>query len=213
MKKPIILIALILLADQVLKIWIKMTFCYGEEVNLLGEWCKLHFIENKGMAFGMAFGGDAGKIALTSLRIVASALIFIYMRRLVLKGEKKILIYSFALIFCGAVGNVIDSIFYGMFFSESTIFSPAIFMPEGGGYAPVFLGKVVDMFYFPLIDTTLPQWIPIWGGNHFSFFNAIFNIADASITTGVCLLLVHFLFCKKETAKVDTQKTKTDNSN
>ncbi|MDR1725818.1 MAG: lipoprotein signal peptidase [Bacteroidales bacterium] len=212
MKKPLILIVLILLIDQILKVWIKTTFSYGEEVNLIGDWCRLHFIENKGMAFGMAFGGDAGKIILTTLRIVASVIIFIYMRRLVAKGAKKIVIYSFAFIFCGAIGNVIDSIFYGVLFSESTIFSTAVFLPESGGYAPLFLGKVVDMFYFPLIDTVLPEWIPIWGGNHFSFFNAIFNVADASITTGVTLLIIYFLFCKKETEQEETPTVKTENT-
>jgi signal peptidase II len=190
----------------VLKIWIKTSFLYGEELNLIGEWCKLHFIENKGMAFGMSFGGETGKIILTSLRIIASVIIFIYLKRLVKRGERKIVIYSFALIFCGAIGNVIDSIFYGVLFSESTIFATATFLPESGGYAPVFLGKVVDMFYFPIIETTLPQWL---GGGHFSFFNAIFNVADASITIGVCMLIGYFIFCKKEIPKEPLEDRET----
>ncbi|MDR1005616.1 MAG: lipoprotein signal peptidase [Bacteroidales bacterium] len=203
MKRPLILIFAILLADQVLKIWIKLSFPLGQEINLIGDWCRLHFIENKGMAFGMAFGGEAGKIVLTSLRIVASVLIFIYLQKLVRKRESKWLIYGFALIFCGAVGNVIDSLFYGVLFSESTIFAPAVFMPDGGGYAPMFLGKVVDMFYFPLIDTEV-------FGHRVSFFNAIFNVADASITTGVVLLMIYFLFLHKN--KPSKAEIATENS-
>jgi signal peptidase II len=207
MKKPLILIFLILAADQILKIWIKTNFVLGEEMELIGSWCKLHFIENKGMAFGMAFGGDAGKVVLTSIRILASVAIFWYILTLVKKGEKKILIYSFSLIFCGAIGNVIDSIFYGVLFSESTIFSVAQFMPADG-YAPAFLGKVVDMFYFPIISTNFPQWLPLIGGNHFSFFNAIFNVADASITIGVVLLIVYYLFVREDKEK-DTEDDMT----
>ena len=117
------------------------------------------------------------------------------------KKENKLIIYAFTLIFAGAVGNIIDSLFYGLIFSESTFFTTAQLFPEAGGYAPLCLGKVVDMFYFPLIDTTLPQWIPFIGGNHFEFFNAIFNVADISITVGVGLLVVSvFVFNNKNKA-------------
>ena len=200
MKKPLILILLILIADQVLKVWIKTNLTLGEEIELIGSWCKIHFIENKGMAFGMSFGGDVGKIILTTVRILASAAIFWYILNLVKRKEKKIVIYGFSLIFCGAVGNVIDSIFYGVLFSESTIFSLAQFVP-GNGYAPAMLGKVADMFYFPIISTTFPEWLPLIGGNNFSFFNAIFNIADASITIGVMLLIIYFMFIHKNETK------------
>lgn len=190
MKKPLIVIVLILLIDQIVKFWIKLNFTLGEEVSLIGDWCRLHFIENEGMAFGMSFGEEVGKLILTLFRLVAASLIFIYLRKLVIKGENKLIIYSFALIFAGAVGNIIDSLFYGLIFSESTFFTTAQFLPESGGYASLCMGKVVDMFYFPLIDTTLPEWIPFVGGNHFEFFNAIFNVADIAITVGVALLVV-----------------------
>ena len=190
MKKPLILVFLILLIDQILKVWIKLNFTLGEEVFLIGDWCRLHFIENEGMAFGMSFGEEVGKLILTLFRLIAASIIFIYLRKLVIKGEKKLIIYSFALIFAGAVGNIIDSLFYGLIFSESTFFTTAQFLPEAGGYASLCMGKVVDMFYFPLIDTTLPQWIPFIGGNEFEFFNAIFNVADIAITVGVILLVI-----------------------
>lgn len=198
MKKSLIIVIAILLIDQIVKVWVKLNFTIGEEVDLIGDWCKLHFIENEGMAFGMSFGGVAGKYVLTFLRIIASVLIGWYLLKLIKKGGNKLAVYSFTLIFAGAVGNIIDSMFYGLLFSESTFFSVSQFLPEGGGYAPMFLGKVVDMFYFPIIDTTLPQWIPFFGGSNFRFFNAIFNISDISITVGVVILLVSLIFAKKE---------------
>lgn len=201
MKKPLIVISLILLIDQIVKFWIKLNFTLGEELFLIGDWCRLHFIENEGMAFGMSFGEEIGKLILTLFRIIASVLIFLYLRKLIIKKENKLIIYAFTLIFAGAVGNIIDSLFYGLIFSESTFFTTAQLFPEVGGYAPLCLGKVVDMFYFPLIDTTLPQWIPFIGGNHFEFFNAIFNVADISITVGVGLLVVSvFVFNNKNKA-------------
>ena len=142
------------------------------------------------MAFGMSFGEQTGKLILTLFRIVAATLIFLYLRKLVVKKENKLVIYAFTLIFAGAVGNIIDSLFYGLIFSESTFFTTAEFLSEAGCYASLCLGKVVDMFYFPLIDTTLPQWIPFVGGDHFEFFNAIFNVADIAITVGVGLLII-----------------------
>lgn len=201
MKKPLIVIFIILLIDQIVKFWIKLNFTLGEELFLIGDWCRLHFIENEGMAFGMSFGEEVGKLILTLFRIVAATLIFFYLRKLVIKKENKLVIYAFTLIFAGAVGNIIDSLFYGLIFSESTFFTTAQLFPESGGYAPLCLGKVVDMFYFPLIDTTLPQWIPFVGGNHFEFFNAIFNVADIAITVGVGLLVasVFVLNNKKKT--------------
>ena len=198
MKKSLIIVIAILLIDQIVKVWVKLNFTIGEEVDLIGNWCKLHFIENEGMAFGMSFGGVAGKYVLTFLRVIASVLIGWYLLTLIKKGGNKLAVYSFTLIFAGAVGNIIDSMFYGLLFSESTFFSVSQFLPEGGGYAPMFLGKVVDMFYFPIIDTALPQWIPFFGGNDFRFFNAIFNISDVSITIGVVILLISLIFAKKE---------------
>lgn len=198
LKKPILLIILILVIDQIIKIYVKTHFYVGDDIKVLGlDWFRIHFLENKGMAFGMNFGDNIGKFLLTFLRLVLSVCIFLYMRKLVQKKEKPVIVFSFALIFAGAVGNIIDSLFYGVIFSESSMFELAKIFPAQGGYAPFLFGKVVDMFYFPLIDTTLPSWIPIWGGGEFRFFNAIFNFADASITIGVTMLLFSLLLIKK----------------
>lgn len=198
---PFILIGVILIADQWLKIWVKTHMYIGEEIPLIGNWCILHFIENEGMAFGMKFGGDVGKIILTLFRLIASGAILWLMCHLIKKGKSsKLFIYSWALIFCGAVGNVIDSCFYGLIFNES-FYNIAELFPAEGGYAGFGYGRVVDMFYFPLIDTNWPEWMPWIGGKHFSFFNAVFNIADASITIGVILLLIDQLFFDKKKAK------------
>lgn len=220
MKKSLIIVIAILLIDQIVKVWVKLNFTIGEEVCLIGDWCRLHFIENEGMAFGMSFGGVFGKYVLTFLRIVASFFIGWYLLNLIKKNENKLAIYSFTLIFAGAVGNIVDSMFYGLLFSESTFFTVSQFFPAEGGYAPMFLGKVVDMFYFPLIDTTFPQWIPFIGGNSFRFFNAIFNVSDISITVGVVLLLISLIFTKKgndiateaikESASNELTETKND---
>jgi signal peptidase II len=211
-KRPLILIFLVLILDQILKFWIKLSFTLGEEVFLIGDWCRFHFIENEGMAFGMSFGEKTGKLILTLFRIVAASLIFLYLRRLIAKKESKLIVYAFALIFAGAVGNIIDSLFYGLIFSESTFFTTAQLFPEAGGYAPLCLGKVVDMFYFPLIDTTLPEWIPFVGGNHFEFFNAIFNVADIAITVGVGLLIVSAFMTKKDKEIVSSQEMEDSNN-
>lgn len=198
LKKPLILILLILVVDQLIKIYVKTHFAIGDDVKVLGlDWFRIHFLENKGMAFGMSFGNTIGKFLLTLIRVVLSVAIFIYMNKLIKRGEKKIIIYSFALIFAGAVGNIIDCLFYGIIFNESTVFAAATMFPAEGGYAPFLFGRVVDMFYFPLIDTTWPDWIPFVGGNNFRFFNAIFNFADASITIGVVLLLVSYIWLSK----------------
>ena len=210
MKKPLIVIFIILLIEQIVKFWIKLNFTLGEELFLIGDWCRLHFIENEGMAFGMSFGEEVGKLILTLFRIVAATLIFFYLRKLVIKKENKLVIYAFTLIFAGAVGNIIDSLFYGLIFSESTFFTTAQLFPESGGYAPLCLGKVVDMFYFPLIDTTLPQWIPFVGGNHFEFFNAIFNVADIAITVGVGLLVVSVFVLNNKKKTVSFEEIEQD---
>lgn len=208
MKKPLYLILAILFFDQVFKIWIKTNFLIGEEISLIGNWAKLHFIENEGMAFGMSFGGEFGKLALTLFRIIASVLIFIYLRKIIIKKESKLNIYSIALIFAGAVGNIIDSIFYGIAFSESTYFSIAEIFPSNGGYGTLLHGKVVDMFYFPIINTSFPTWIPFVGGEPFTFFNAIFNVADISISIGVGLLVISLLFFQKKEENIEKENIK-----
>lgn len=199
-KKGLWLIALILLVlilDQALKIWVKTNMNYGEEFLILGlNWARIHFVENEGMAFGITFGGDAGKLFLSLFRILAVSFIGYILYKLWKNGESLSLLLSLGLIFAGAMGNIIDSAFYGMIFSESPYFGPvAEIFPEGGGYASFLMGKVVDMLYFPLIDTRWPEWMPVIGGSRFQFFKPVFNIADAAITTGVgCIILFHRSF-------------------
>lgn len=198
-----LIIGLVILIDQVLKIWIKTHFAIGENVPLIGNWSKLYFIENVGMAFGMAFGGVGGKIFLSSFRLVASIFIIFFLVKLIKKDSRMLLLVSISLIFVGAVGNLIDSCFYGLIFSESTHTQVATMFPEGGGYGTFFCGKVVDMFYFPICEWTWPGWIPVIGGTDAEFFNAIFNVADAAICVGVGLLLIDQLFFSND--KTDKQ--------
>jgi signal peptidase II len=190
LKRALLVILLVLVADQALKVWVKLDFLYEESRPLFGPKAQLHFIENRGMAFGMEFGGERGKLLLTLFRIAAVAGIGWALRRMVQRGAGAWQVMSVSLVFAGALGNIIDSTFYGVFFSESTPFRKAIFLPPGGGYAPLLHGAVVDMFYFPLWEGRLPQWLPIWGGEHFVFFRPVFNIADAAITVGVVLFIL-----------------------
>lgn len=164
----------------------------GDEFNVFGEWFKIHFIENNGMAFGMASeSGKTGKTLLSIFRIIAVAGIGWYILKLLKEKAPTGVIFSFALIFCGAIGNIIDSMFYGLLFNDSYS-QIASFLPEGGGYSPFLHGRVVDMLYFPLYEGFLPHWIPIWGGDYIVFFRPIFNIADSYITIGVILLIVFY---------------------
>ena len=160
----------------------------GDEIHIT-NWFIIHFTENPGMAFGIEFGGSYGKPILTIFRILVVAGIFYWLRNLVRDGVKPIGIIAVSLIFAGAVGNIIDSLFYGVLFGDSSG-QIAQFLPDGGGYASLLHGRVVDMFYFPIYKGYLPDWIPFWGGDYFIFFRPIFNIADASISFGVGLLLL-----------------------
>jgi len=187
--KLLILIIFILLVDQCLKIYIKTHFYYGQEVALLGSWFRLHFIENEGMAFGMKFGdASIAKLVLTLFRLVAVGFGFYYLNVMIKKGFKNATLICAALILAGAFGNLIDSIFYGKLFSESS-FCLAQWVPWGKGYANLFYGRVVDMLYFPLIEWTLPSSTPFIGAYTIRFFEPVFNIADASISIGVLILL------------------------
>lgn len=196
MKKPILIIFLVLLLDQALKFYIKLTMTIGQEINVAGNWFVLHFTENPGMAFGLQFAGEWGKLALSLFRIAAAIAIGIYLWNLTRKQTAFGPLLGISLILAGALGNIIDSMFYGLIFSESSWHTVATFMPEGGGYASFLHGHVVDMFYFPIImiqKAQAPAWMPgfIFGpDDYFIFFRPVFNIADASITTGVLWLLL-----------------------
>ncbi|MDD2962804.1 MAG: lipoprotein signal peptidase [Bacteroidales bacterium] len=190
MKKVAIIVLVVLLLDQCLKVWIKLNMFIGQEYNVFGQWFIIHFTENEGMAFGFSFGGSWGKLALSIFRILAVAGIGYYLWGLTKTRTRSGVIVGMAFILAGAIGNILDSALYGLFFSESTYYQVATLFPEGGGYAGFLHGKVVDMLYFPLIQTTFPTWFPIWGGEPFQFFRPVFNLADASITSGVVYLLL-----------------------
>ena len=196
-KKLIIFIIALLVIDQVVKIWIKTHMMIGDEFSVFGDWFKIHFIENNGMAFGMELGGGKwGKTVLSVFRLIAVGGIAWYLGRLIKEKAPMGVILSFGLIFCGAIGNIIDSAFYGMIFSDSYS-QVATMFPHGGGYSSFLHGKVVDMLYFPLYEGFLPQWIPIWGGDFFVFFRPVFNLAD-SIGVFILLLFHRKYFASKK---------------
>ncbi len=192
-KKAVFLITLILILDQALKIWVKTNMVIGEDIPLLGKKGMLHFIENNGMALGMEIGGKTGKLFLSIFRIAAIFAIGWFLNSIIRKKASTGLILAVSAIFAGAVGNMIDSAFYGMIFSES-YHQPALMFPPGGGYSSFLHGRVVDMFYFPVINTHWPDWSPFRPGESFIFFRPVFNIADSAITCGVFAIL---LFQKK----------------
>jgi signal peptidase II len=187
-----IIIIGVLFLDQFVKFWIKLHFNYGEEVSILGlNWARLHFVENAGMAFGFEFGGKMGKLFLTIFRIFVAGGILYVIYDLIRTKASTLSLVCLSLIFAGAVGNIIDSIIYGVIFSESPYHGGiAQLLPKEGGYGTFLHGKVVDMFYFPMIDSTWPQWLPFLGGKAFRFFDPVFNVADASISVGIFLFLL-----------------------
>lgn len=184
----ILVIVLVIVVDQVSKIWVKTHMSLYESIEIF-SWFKIYFVENNGMAFGMEFGG---KLFLSLFRIIAIFFIGYYLYTLVKKQYSKGYIACIALILAGAFGNIIDSVFYGEIFSASYQGHVASFVPLGEGYSGWLHGKVVDMLYFPLINGTFPTWFPIWGGENFIFFSPIFNIADSAITVGIFLLLIFY---------------------
>ena len=185
---------MVLVIDQASKFWVKLNMQYGEEFFIFGmSWARIHFVENEGMAFGLSLGNSTGKLLLSLFRIVAAGFLVFIIRSLIKTRESIGLIVCFSLILAGAVGNIIDSAVYGLIFSSTPYHGGlATLFPPEGGYAPFLFGKVVDMFYFPMIDTILPEWIPIWGGERFQFFQPVFNVADSAITIGIFAILLFY---------------------
>lgn len=189
-----LLILLVLVLDQALKIWVKTHMNYDDSIAIFGlSWAKLRFVENDGMAFGIELGGVAGKYALSIFRIIAVIFLLSYLRKLEKKGASMGLLLSFALVLAGAIGNIIDSAFYGVIFTESPYHGGiATLFPPEGGYSSLLRGKVVDMFYFEIARGYFPAWFPFWQGEEYVFFRPVFNIADAAITTGVLSIIIFY---------------------
>ena len=210
------IIIAVLILDQWLKFYVKTNIEYRNGFNILGlDWARIHFIENPGMAFGLEFGGETGKYILSIFRILMVGFLFYLTSTLIKAKESMGLIACFALIIAGALGNIIDSAFYGLIFSESPYHGGlATFMPEEGGYGSFLQGKVVDMLYFPLLDTRYPEWLPFVGGDRFQFFRPVFNIADSAITVGVAsMLLFHRQFFLSNDDKKTTNESEIDRTN
>jgi len=211
--KCILIILAILVVDQVIKVIVKTNMTLYEQIPVFGNWFMIHFVENKGMAFGLNLPGNYGKLILSMFRLVAIVAIGFYLRHLILLKAHPGLLITLSMIMGGAIGNMIDSAFYGMIFSASNTIHPALVFPEGGGYETFMHGKVVDMFYFPLFSGVYPEWFPRIGGQSFTFFRPVFNIADASISVAVVVLLFrqrkYFAFLhedEEQRGKPDTEE-------
>lgn len=208
---PILTVLIVLFIDQFIKIYIKLNYPLGE-VGRLGDWCIIHFTENPGMAFGMEFGGNYGKLILSVFRIIASIAGIFYIRHIVRTKEHPLFVFCVALILAGAMGNIFDSVFYGSIFTESDEFMKATLVAPGNGYSGVLYGHVVDMFYFPIYNGHFPSWMPIWGGEEFQFFRPIFNFADFAISIGVGLLIVFQKRFNKKPVEVSAETPSTENN-
>ena len=210
----VLIVLLVLIIDQSLKIWVKTNMYIGEDSFIdwswTPMWARIHFIENPGMAFGIEIWGDNGKLILSLFRIVAVGLLIYFIRTLLKSKASLGLLISFSLILAGAIGNILDSAFYGLIFSASYHGSIAQFLPEGGGYAGFLHGKVVDMFYFPMYDGFFPDWIPLVGGQDFLFFRPIFNVADVAISVGVISILLFQRSFFSSEASLNKTETNTE---
>ena len=191
----VLLVVALLVIDQVIKVSVKMGMCLHESIKVT-DWFYISFIENNGMAYGMTL---VNKLVLSIFRILAISVLGWYLFRQVKRNARSFYVVCLSLVFAGAVGNLIDCMFYGLIFNASSPYYVSYFVPFGEGYAPFLMGKVVDMFYFPIIVTTWPEWMPWVGGDEFIFFSPVFNFADACISVGVILLL---LFCRKELSQI-----------
>ena len=194
-----LVVASTLVIDQLIKVWVKTNMMLHESIRVF-DWFYISFIENNGMAYGMQIGS---KLALSLFRVVAISLLAYFVWLQVKKRARRGYVVCLSMVLAGAVGNLIDSMFYGLVFSASSPFYTSYFVEFGTGYAPFLMGKVVDMFYFPIIVTTWPEWVPVWGGDEFIFFSPVFNYADANISVGVVLLL---LFYNKEISKISLKR-------
>ncbi|MBK9282823.1 MAG: lipoprotein signal peptidase [Sphingobacteriaceae bacterium] len=211
-KIPLITVLGVLFIDQFIKIYIKLNYPLGE-VGRAADWCIIHFTENPGMAFGFEFGGEYGKIILSVFRILACVGGGFYIRYIIKQKEHPGFIVSVSLILAGALGNIFDSAFYGVLFSESDEFNVSKFLPAEGGYEPFLYGRVVDMFYFPMWNGYFPDWVPFVGGESFQFFRPIFNFADMSISFGVGIIIAfQKKFTQKAEAKPDQEAAKNEES-
>lgn len=197
------MVVILLIIDQIIKLYIKTHFCLGESVRVT-DWFYIEFVENNGMAWGMSF---IGKFWLSLVRSVAIIFLVWYLHRIIKQGKHRLVyIFLVALVLAGAIGNMIDSMFYGLMFTASSPYYVAYQVPFGEGYAPFFMGKVVDMFRFPFFTYTWPEWFPIWGGQQGTFFDPVFNFADSCVSVGIIAMLI---FCRKELEELGEGKKKS----